>query len=245
MDHQQIARLLEIMKTLRSPGGCPWDARQTPQTLRPYLLEETYEALEALDEGRPDTIREELGDLLLQVVFLARIFEEAGDFDFEDVAGGIADKLVRRHPHVFADLDEDDTEALHRSWDRIKASEKADQPRRALISPPPKALPSLQRAQKLLTKMARYDLSPLLSDEPPKTSEDDAAERRVGETLLGIVDEARRQGIDAEGALRRCTDRLARSTASFEESLHEAGTSLADASPQRRREMWRRMRDEK
>ena len=98
---QALERLLEIMATLRSPEGCPWDAKQTPKSLKPFLLEETYEVLEAIDHGDPGGIRDELGDLLLQVVFQARIFEERGDFDFSDVAGAISEKLIRRHPHVF------------------------------------------------------------------------------------------------------------------------------------------------
>lgn len=251
MDHTQITRLLEIMAKLRSPEGCPWDAQQTPQSLKPYLLEEAYEVLEALDEEIPAGIREELGDLLLQVVFLARIFEERGEFTFEDVAGSIADKLVRRHPHVFAGLDESDFDALHKNWDRIKAAEKDHQPQRAsLISAPPRTLPALQRAQKVLTKMSRYDLPHAAGPESP---EEDAlsrlqrdlencdrndAESRLGGFLLDVAEVARQNGIDAEGTLRRSTDRLVRKTQTFEESLDKKGTTLADADAQSRRALW-------
>ncbi|MFO7983509.1 MAG: nucleoside triphosphate pyrophosphohydrolase [Desulfuromonadales bacterium] len=256
MDHTQITRLLEIMAILRGPEGCPWDAQQTPQSLKPYLLEEAYEVLEALDEEIPAGIREELGDLLLQVVFLARIFEERGEFTFEDVAGSIADKLVRRHPHVFAGLDESDFDALHKNWDRIKAAEKDHQPQRtSLISPPPRALPALQRAQKVLTKMSRYDL-PHAADDPAKDDalsrlqrdlEDcdrDEAESRLSGFLLDVAEVARRSGIDAEGALRRGTDRLVRKTQALEESLDQKGTTLADADAPSRRRMWRQYIDE-
>jgi len=252
MDHKQITRLLDIMARLRGPDGCPWDAQQTPQSLKPYLLEEAYEVLEALDEGIPGNICEELGDLLLQVVFLARIFEELGDFVFEDVAGSIADKLVRRHPHVFDGLDESDFDALHKNWDRIKAAEKEPRPQRgSLISAPPPALPALQRAQKVLTKMSRYDLSHAVSEpvqeealsllqQDLEESDPGDAESRLGDFLLDVAELARRKGIDAEGALRRSTGRLIRKTQQFEESLGEEGTTLADADAQIRRTLWRK-----
>lgn len=252
MDHKQITRLLDIMAKLRGPEGCPWDAQQNPQSLKPYLLEEAYEVLEALDENLPENICEELGDLLLQVVFLARIFEERGEFAFEDVAGSIADKLVRRHPHVFAGLDESDFDALHKNWDRIKAAEKDPRPQRAsLISPPPRTLPALQRAQKVLTKMSRYDLSHVVADPTKEQAlshlqrdlgdfDRENAESRLGEFLLDVAELARQNGIDAEGALRCSTGRLIRKTQELEESLSEKGTTLADADAQIRRTLWRK-----
>jgi MazG family protein len=128
MDYSTTApaflRLLAIMAKLRSPEGCPWDAEQTPQSLKPYLLEETHEVLEAIDNEEPAAVCEELGDLLLQIVFQARIFEERGDFAMQNVIDGIAEKLIRRHPHVFAEAACLTPEEVSRQWDRIKSGEK-------------------------------------------------------------------------------------------------------------------------
>ncbi len=122
---QALGRLVEIMALLRAPEkGCPWDAEQTPESLLPYLVEETHEVLEAIETGDPAAIREELGDLLLQIVFQARIFEERGEFDMAAVSETIVEKLIRRHPHVFADQTDRDPQALAAQWERIKAAEK-------------------------------------------------------------------------------------------------------------------------
>src|ERR1051326_1261532 len=117
---EALTRLVDIMARLRGPGGCPWDREKTPATLRPYLLEEAYEVLDALDRGDPGAIRDELGDLLLQVVFHAQLASEAGDFSIGDVARAIADKLVRRHPHVFGETQVRDAQEVVRNWTRIK-----------------------------------------------------------------------------------------------------------------------------
>src|ERR1700754_4573610 len=119
-----VARLIDIMHRLRAPGGCPWDREQTPETLRPYLVEEAYEVLDAIDRGDLDAQRDELGDVLLQVVFHAEIAAEQGHFRLADVARAIADKLVRRHPHVFAGLQVRDADEVVRNWQRIKAEER-------------------------------------------------------------------------------------------------------------------------
>src|SRR5438093_5143058 len=119
-----FTRLVDIMARLRAPGGCPWDREQTPESLRPYVLEEAYEVLEALDRGEPAAIRDELDDLLLQVVFHAQLAAEAGRFTVADVARAIADKLVRRHPHVFGDVQVRDADEVVHNWTRIKAAER-------------------------------------------------------------------------------------------------------------------------
>lgn len=141
-----LQRLLDIIATLRSPQGCPWDRNQTSQTLRPYLLEEAYEVLDAIDGGHPEELCDELGDLLLQIVLLAHLHEEAGLFDFADVCNGIGEKLVRRHPHVFGQGSNDLSAAqLDLQWQRIKAEERAHTPKP--IRQKLQALPSLQLAQ--------------------------------------------------------------------------------------------------
>ncbi|PLX81892.1 MAG: nucleoside triphosphate pyrophosphohydrolase [Desulfuromonas sp.] len=166
-------RLLEIMDTLRSPGGCPWDAEQTPESLKPYLIEETYEVIEAIDQGCASSIKEELGDLLLQIVFQTRIFEERQAFTMADVADGIADKLVRRHPHVFDEVQTLDLEELNTQWDRIKAREKSKRGEASsALGNLPRQLPALLRAAKINEKAARagYDPgSPLRRAEQART----------------------------------------------------------------------------
>jgi XTP/dITP diphosphohydrolase len=191
-----LRRLVAVMDRLRSPGGCPWDAEQTHASLVPYVLEEAYEVAEAVESGDRAHLREELGDLLLQVVFHARVAQEdpAEPFDLDDVADGLTAKLVRRHPHVFADVDDvTDPDAVNRQWDRIKGEEKQ---RASVLDGVPLALGALARAQKVASRAARADLAAAV---PPPGGED------VGSRLLALVLEARTAGLDAEGELRRAT----------------------------------------
>ncbi|MBT0992881.1 MazG family protein [Cellulomonas sp. DKR-3] len=184
------------MDRLRSPGGCPWDAEQTHASLAPYALEEAYELVEAIEHDDRAGLREELGDLLLQVVFHARVAQEdpADPFDVDDVAGDLVDKLVRRHPHVFAGADgAADDEGRHVAWDRLKRQEKPA--RASALDGVPRAMGALARAQKLV---ARADRAGLVVE--PPAGED------VGTRLLALVREARAAGLDAEGELRRATD---------------------------------------
>jgi XTP/dITP diphosphohydrolase len=200
---EQIQRLIEVMDTLRSPGGCPWDAEQTHQSLARYLLEETYETLEAMDRGDLVALREELGDLLLQIVFHARIAQETDpSFTVDAVAGNTAEKLVRRHPHVFAGVTVTDDRQLEDNWAAIKAAEK---PRDSVTDGVPAAMPALQvatqlsyRARKLAAPVSdgqlREQLRPLLGD---------ISDAIVAEALVAIVELARERDIDAESVLRR------------------------------------------
>ncbi len=189
---EALLDLVAVMDRLRSPGGCPWDAEQTHQSLARYLLEEAYEVLEALDSGDRDHLREELGDLLLQVVFHARIAAEDADdpWDIDDVAREIAAKLVRRHPHVFADATADDAAAVEVGWERQKAVEKG---RTSLLDGVPASLPALARADKVLGRLARTDL-----DVEAVAGQDDS----LGARLMALVVEARAAGVDPEAALR-------------------------------------------
>jgi XTP/dITP diphosphohydrolase len=191
-----LRRLVAVMDRLRSPGGCPWDAEQTHASLVPYVLEEAYEVAEAVESGDRAHLREELGDLLLQVVFHARVAQEDPDepFDLDDVADGLVAKLVRRHPHVFADVDDvTDPDAVNRQWDRIKAEEKQ---RASVLDGVPLALGALARAQKVASRAGRADLA---AAAPAPDGED------VGSRLLALVLESRAAGLDAEGELRRAT----------------------------------------
>lgn len=147
-----LARLLTIMERLRAPGGCPWDAEQTPESLKPYIIEEAYEVVEAIDQGDVEDLRDELGDLLLQVVFLARIHEERENFSIFDVIQAIADKLVRRHPHVFAGTPIGDARMLADQWEAIKRAEKPETTSEHPLERLPRQLPALQKAGKLAQK---------------------------------------------------------------------------------------------
>ncbi|HMO11064.1 MAG TPA: MazG family protein [Actinotalea sp.] len=193
----RLVELVRVMDRLRSPGGCPWDAEQTAESLVQYAIEEVYEVAEAVESGDREHLREELGDLLLQVVFQARVAQEhpTAAFDLEDVAEGIATKLRRRHPHVFAaDAGADlDAAEVHRRWEQIKADEKAE--RSSALDGVPLAMPALQRAQKLMARAARAGLP---TPEPAAVA--DAEQLGLG--LLALVAGAREAGLDAEAALR-------------------------------------------
>jgi len=206
----RVLDLIAVMDRLRSPGGCPWDAQQTHTTLLPYLLEEAHEVVEAVESGDRDHLQEELGDLLLQVVFHARLAEEHEDapFDVDDVAAGIVAKLVRRHPHVFADVEVTGAEDVHRNWEQIKADEKQ---REGVFDGIPLTLPALARAQKMLGRLQRAGGGPLAAVERfAKAAEGDA----VARALLETVALAQEQGVDAEGALRQALRRVAGEAAS-------------------------------
>ena len=193
-----VVELIEVMDRLRSPGGCPWDARQTHRSLVEYLLEEAYETAEAIEVGDRDDMREELGDLLLQVVFHARIAQEHPDdpWDIDDIARGISAKLVRRHPHVFDDASGALTSAeqVESQWHDLKAQEKG---RASVTEGIPEALPALLRAAKVLSRSERLAVAV-----PEAPVPDIADEEALGDILLAIVAAGRRRGWDAEAALR-------------------------------------------
>ncbi len=196
-----FVELVDVMGRLRT--DCPWDREQTHRSLAKYLLEETYETLEAIESGDADHLREELGDLLLQVCFHARIAEEQrdGGFDIDDVARGIADKLVYRHPHVFAGLEVADADEVDRNWEALKAAEKK---RASPLEGVPVALPALAYADKVLGRLGRAGfLDPAL----PGHATDG---RALGDRLLGLVVEARSAGLDAEQELRDAVRTLIR-----------------------------------
>jgi MazG family protein len=248
-----FGRLLEIVATLRSPEGCPWDAEQTPESLKPYLLEETYEVLEALDGGEPSSICDELGDLLLQVIFQARLFEERQAFDMGDVADAIADKLIRRHPHVFAERRQSSIEALDAQWDRIKAKEKerrGESP--TLLGGVPRHLPALLRARKLSEKASRVGFDwPAVDGIFAKIEEEleefkDAlqhADRQamadeLGDLLFSIVNLGRFLNIDAEEALRQTANRFVARFGHIEATLAERGQTLQQSTPEEMDSLW-------
>jgi len=220
-----LGRLHRIMETLRHPGGCPWDAMQTTSSLKPYLLEEVYELLEALDSGDPVQIRDELGDLLLQIVFHAQIFAEQEIFDLAAVANGISDKLERRHPHVFADSPLTTIAELNQQWDQIKRKEKPSRSaERNLLEGIPKELPALARAAKFLERASRKSVVPPETPQHLASLESQyrqlaslaasgidlsSLEAAFGDFILATVAWGRTKGLDAEQALRQALDRHA------------------------------------
>lgn len=207
-----IDLLLDIMNKLRGPTGCPWDAEQTPGSLTPYIMEEACELIDAIESGNDEETLDELGDLLLQVVFQAQIFQEREIFTFNDVANTISTKLIRRHPHVFKeDHTVEDNDELHRQWDAIKRSEKNSPT--TLEEQIPRSLPALQRAQKLISKVhknGQTDKLPVINDLPLSlTCKMD--EENLGLLLLHITRCAHESGLDAETALRKCVTKLTKS----------------------------------
>lgn len=216
-----LSELIAVMDRLRSPGGCPWDARQTHRSLAEYLLEEAYETVEAIESGDRDDLREELGDLLLQVVFHSRIAEEDPDdpWGIDDVARGIVAKLVRRHPHVFVtEADGEDVttpEQVESRWHELKAQEKG---RTSVTEGIPEALPALLRASKILARSEHLDV-PMPDTAVPLAGIDD--EESLGDLLLAVVAAGRAHGWDAEAALRDAVRRQTRRIRECEERIRE------------------------
>jgi len=230
------------MKHLRAPGGCPWDREQTLQTLKPCLLEETYELPEAM-EGEDIALHiEELGDVLLQVVFQCAIREEEGHFTLDDVAAALVDKLVRRHPHVFGDAQVASSGQVLRNWEAIKQTEKDKPPDRSAIDGVPAALPALLKAQRVQAKASRVgfdwqdasgaiekideELGELKQAVASGTPEQVADE--VGDLLFSIVNTCRFLEVDAESALEGTTRKFARRFREVERCVREQGRSLKD-----------------
>ena len=196
----QLQRLVEVMNTLRSPGGCPWDAEQTHESLIKYLLEESYEFVDAVQSDNRVDMREELGDVLLQVYFHARMAEEhpTDPFSIEDVAQGIADKLIRRHPHVFSGVEVRDSQEVLENWEELKKKEKG---RTSPTDGVAMSQPALPLVEKLLYRAEKYNVE---VSTPQTVSLDSVAdEGAVGQALLAVIAWAHANGIDAEAALRK------------------------------------------
>jgi MazG family protein len=238
-----IAELRAVMHRLRAPGGCPWDAEQTHESLIPHLIEEAYEVAEAARSGDMAHLMEELGDLLLQPVFHAEIAAESGAFTLDDIARGITQKLIRRHPHVFGDATAKDSAAVLTQWDAIKRTEKGDLPQSHLhgIS---KGLPALMRAQKLQKKAAKVgfdwpDTAPVLEKLREETEEiieaiqsgdQDAITAELGDLLFTVVNLARKLNVDAETALVAANAKFERRFGAVEDGLKEKGLEFGKAS---------------
>jgi tetrapyrrole methylase family protein / MazG family protein len=238
----RFERLLEIMRRLRAPGGCPWDAEQSHESLKRYLLEEAYEVIEAIDTGDRGHLKEELGDLLLQPVFHAAIAEEKGDFTMDDVLDAINEKLIRRHPHVFGDQVIASSQAQVENWEKIKKEEKGALRKSALSGIPPQ-LPALMRAHKITEKAARvgFDwehteqvfakvMEELQEFEEARLSGDQKEmESELGDLLFAIVNLGRFLSIDPEAALGKTIQRFTRRFSHVEDTLHARGMAMQTA----------------
>jgi tetrapyrrole methylase family protein/MazG family protein len=235
-----VGRLIEVMRRLRAPGGCPWDREQTMQSLKPCLLEETYELLEAMDGDDLTLHVEELGDVLLQVVFQCSIREEEGRFRFDDVAAALADKLVRRHPHVFGEATVNSSDQVLRNWEAIKQTEKGKKPDRSAIDGVPATLPALLKAQRLQAKASRVgfdwaDASGAVAKlgeelaelrEAIGTGDPQRAAGEMGDLLFSVVNTCRFLHIDAEHALEGSNKKFARRFREVERRVREQGREL-------------------
>lgn len=255
---RDIARLIELMAALRTPGsGCPWDLQQSFETIVRYTIEEAYEVADAVARGDLSELRDELGDLLLQVAFHARMAEEQGAFDFGDVVYAVTDKLVRRHPHVFGELTHLSPEAVSGLWERIKREEKEkrgveESPGGSHLAGVPAALPALTRAFKLQAKAgevgfdwndARLVLAKIREEadeiEAALQSKDrDEAAAEVGDLLFAMVNLARHLDIDPESALRATNAKFERRFAFIERALAERGTSAEQATLAEMEDLW-------
>ena len=242
MHKELFDQLVQVVATLRGENGCPWDKAQTHETLKADLIEETYEVIEAIDAKSSDKIQEELGDLLLQVVLHAQIAKDQEDFSINEVVRSIIDKIIRRHPHVFGDVDANDTETVLQNWEAIKRSEAGYEDRKSVLDGVPDALPSLLRAQKIQNRAARVgfdwdtvaDVLPKLEEEieEVKTSiqKGDTAEieMEVGDLLFSVVNLCRFLDLQAEEALRQAVRKFTNRFQKMEETLEGRGKAFKD-----------------
>jgi tetrapyrrole methylase family protein/MazG family protein len=237
VDLASVAAITRIADRLRAPDGCPWDRDQTHASLRPHLLEEAYEALEALDSGDLERLRDELGDLLFQVAIHAQLAHEEGAFDIADVARRLGEKLVRRHPHVFEGVAIEGGDLLAQ-WERIKRDERAVAPEganeKSVLGGVPKDLPALFAAERLQERAARVRLVPPRIELPVDVDDPDF----LGELLFDLVGAAREQGFDAESALREANERFMRHVARVEAHARSDGRALESYSADEMRGLW-------
>ncbi len=253
-----IEKLASLVERLRSEKGCPWDKKQTRETLKPMLIEEAYEVLDALDAGDPAELKEELGDLLFQVVFHSQISTEKGEFDLADVIDRSCEKMVRRHPHIFGDADLNTTEDVLKHWEDIKAAEKGisstshPESERSLLDGIPSRLPALHRAYQITAKASRvgFDwshLEDILAKMREEASELIRAHSKqdsrrmadeIGDLLFAAVNAARFLGIDPETALRRSNEKFSRRFRYVESAIKGRGRDLKSASLSEMDALW-------
>jgi MazG family protein len=261
MPTANIDRLIDVMARLRHPTeGCPWDVEQTFETIVPYTIEEAYEVADAVSRGDTDALREELGDLLLQVVFHARMAEEQDDFVFDDVAGAIAEKLIRRHPHVFGDDTSNTPGAVKETWESLKATERAEKAAKAgqsasVLDDVPAAFPALMRAEKLQKRAARVgfdwpEITPVLEkvseeldelkSEIDSGGDADRLSDEAGDLLFSCVNVLRHLKVDPEAALRAANAKFESRFRAVEAALAAEGRQPHDADLAELEALWQR-----
>ena len=258
--HPEFARLVQIMARLRAPGGCPWDRAQSRKDLKPYLVEETYEVLDAIEHDDPAMLREELGDLLLQVVFHAQIAAEEGSFTIEEVSRAINEKLVRRHPHVFGDVKADTPEQVLQNWEAIKSEEKAEkagaEETPSVLSGVPKVLPALLKAYRLQQKAARvgfdWEERRQVEDKVKEewaelneaVAEDDKEHVReeLGDFLFALVNLSRFLEVDPEDALQLANAKFMRRFQGIETEARVRGRDIHGMTLGEMDELWELMK---
>lgn len=246
----EFQTLMDIVRRLRAPGGCPWDLEQTHQSLKRNLLEESYEVLEAIDQGDPAVLADELGDILVQVAFHADIAREAGDFELSDVLIRINDKLVRRHPHVFAGERVGDAREVERNWERLKAEERGRQGvRKSPVEGIPIDLPALAYAQLMQDRVGRAgfewdDISAVLDkiaeevEEYRKAETEEQRAAELGDLLFTVVNFARWNGVHAEDVLRQTNQRFRSRYLGMEWLAEERGLDFTALPLNEKEELW-------
>lgn len=258
MSKKSIERLLDVMRRLRAPDGCPWDREQTIDSLKSNLVEETYEVVDAMESGDRAELKEELGDLLLQVVFQAQICEEEGAFNFDDVAATIADKLVRRHPHVFGDVVADTPDQVIRNWEKIKKTEKGGDTPRSLVAGIPRHLPALSKAYLVQKRVAKVGfewdeisgvvdkLEEELAEVKEAMAQKDAEAIReeLGDLLFSTVNLSRYLGHESEELLNENIAKFMRRFQGLENRLHAEGRELEACSIDELEAVWQAVKVE-
>lgn len=251
---KEMDRLVQIMETLRAPGGCPWDAEQDHDSLLPSLLEEAYELAEAIEKKDPAAMQEELGDVLLQVVFHSVIAEEEGDFIISDVIQGLADKLIYRHPHVFGNTEAKDSSEVIVNWDRLKNGEQGKKQRQSIADGIPAGMPALLYALKIQTRAQRAgfdwdDAFGVIEKIREETGELEAAVSagdleaaadEIGDLVFSAVNLARKLGVDPETAVRKVNRRFAERFANIEDAARRRGISVAEMPMEEKESIWQK-----
>ena len=238
-----ISDLIHIMRILRAPDGCPWDRVQTHESIRQNFIEETYEAVEAIDKGDSPLLKEELGDVLMQVIFHSLMEEEAGRFDFNDVCNDVCQKLIIRHPHVFGNIEADTPEEVLKNWDAIKMQTKSQKSTADSVDDVARSLPALMRAQKVQKRSAKSGMDFRSAEEAAQKVPEEQRElftaiesgdkakieEELGDLLFSVVNIARFAGVDAEQALYRSTDKFAKRFRAVEALAEERGIDMKNA----------------
>ncbi len=249
---ENLNDLVELMARLRGPDGCPWDRKQTPESLKPFLIEECYEVVDAIEEGSPSKIKEELGDLLFQIIFHARIAEELGEFTMQDVIAMNVEKMIRRHPHVFGDEKLTTAKEVLANWEEIKKKEKGYAERKSILEGVPRSMPSLIRAHRLQERASRVGFDwKHLNETLPKLDEEIAEfkeslktenaakiEEELGDIFFMLVNISRFLDVDPEEALRKTIGKFIRRFRYIEEYAADEGRSLNEMTLEEMEKLW-------